>query len=99
RLLPDVPGAASPLLQFARELFECPAVLAIGIDLQQLEMNFIPPWRVRQRFLQQFFRLGIATVGKENLRLRDRVYFLRNAGGARVGRPQVGISAAVSRLL
>jgi len=57
-------------------------------------VDFVARGRCRERFLQQIFGLGITAVGKENLRLRDRIDFLGDvACRVRAGRAQVGVSA------
>ncbi len=72
-LIPDFACTPGGLLQIARHLLERLGVLAIGVNLQQLEMDFVAFRRAFQRFLEQLLGLRIAPVGKENLRLGYRV--------------------------
>ncbi len=73
RLVPDCACATGGLLQVARNLLERLRILAIRVDLQQLEMDFVALGRSCQCFLQQFLGLRIAAICKENFRFGYRV--------------------------
>ncbi len=87
RLVPDRAGLpAKRGIHFSCHGFEGIQTLAPGIDFQQLEANLVTVGILAQRFLEDFLRLRIATIGHVDFSLGDGINF------AGIDRPQSGLT-------
>ena len=74
--LPGLTLPAGYRIQLACDGFECRWLIVPGVDLQQLEINFLPLRIFLQRIFEDLFRLGVAAIREIHLGFGDRVYLV-----------------------
>ena len=85
------------VFEFARDGFKRGRTLAIVINLQQLQGNFMAALVATERFFQNFFSLCITTIGDVNIGFGERIYFI-GVDTARTSFVKIGEERAIARI-